>query len=56
MKDNDAILQSCDGTSVIGNQKKLCEHIGNGIIFDTIKGKIYINNKPINHNEILTQS
>ncbi len=44
------------GKKTIGSHKALLEKTENTIIFDTIDGKIYINNEIMKHKEILTQS
>lgn len=56
IKENDALLQHHSWQRTVGNHRKILEKIENGIIFDCVDGKIYIDNKPTNHNEILTQS
>lgn len=40
----------------IWNHRELLEKAGNTIVFDTIDGKIYLNNEISNHKEIRTQS
>lgn len=59
IKDGD-IIMDCYGSEswkkIIGNHRKILENVENGIVFDCIDGKIYINNQLTNHNEILTQS
>ncbi len=44
------------GKRIIGNHREIIEEITDGIVFDCIDGKIYINGELTNHNEILTQS
>lgn len=58
IKKGDVMLEcwSYDWTKTIGNHRKLLEETKDSIIFDTIDGKIYLNNEITNHNEILTQS
>ncbi|MFA7298860.1 MAG: hypothetical protein WC010_04420 [Candidatus Absconditabacterales bacterium] len=56
IKDNNAILECYTGQKTIGNHRKLLDQIDNSIVFDAIDGKIYINNEPTNHHEIITQS
>ena len=59
IKDGD-IIMDCYGSEnwkkIIGNHREVLENIDNGIVFDCIDGKIYVNNQLTNHNEILTQS
>lgn len=56
IKNKNAVLESYHWTRNIGNHRELLEQTENSIIFDTIDGKIYINQKPTNHSEIITQS
>lgn len=56
IKDNNAILESSCGKQIIGSHRKLIEQIDNGIIFDTIDSKIYIDKKPTTYKQLMTQS
>jgi hypothetical protein len=56
IKNSNDIMESCNWTKIIWNHRKLLEQAEDGIVFDGIDGKIYINNEITNHNEIPTQS
>ncbi|EKD25039.1 MAG: hypothetical protein ACD_80C00129G0004 [uncultured bacterium (gcode 4)] len=62
IKENDVILeygwwsQISYWKKIIGNHRRVLEETKDSIIFDSIDGKIHLNNEMTNHNEIFTQS
>ena len=55
-KDSVVLRACCTQNNIVGYHKKIIENLPDGIIFDTIDQKIYIDGEKVTHDDIPTQS
>ena len=56
IKKDSVMLQNCEGQKNLCNYADILENLPEGLIFDTLSGKIFINGMQATHKDLFTQS
>ncbi len=56
IKKDSTLLECCDGTKIINNYAGLLKNLPQGIVLDTVSGKVFVNGIQATHKDLFTQS